>query len=105
MGVDPENAKDVSIQGKVRVLIEADLDSGDAHVTFKQNGGAFSPENIRFLIEQVSSKERTNDNTGPPTTTGRFGTGFLTTTCCLNASFSGRRGGTRLRAEEVQAVA
>jgi hypothetical protein len=74
-----QNSKDVSIEGKVRVLIEADLDGGDAHVTFKHNGGAFSPENIRFLIEQVSSKERTNDSTGRPTTTGRFGTGFLTT--------------------------
>ena len=59
--------------------IEADLDGADAHVTFKHNGGAFSPENIRFLIEQVSSKDRTNDSTGRPTTTGRFGTGFLTT--------------------------
>lgn len=74
-----QNAKDVNIDGRVRVRIEADLSSADAHVTFKHNGGAFSPENIRFLIEQVSSKDRTNDSDGRPTTTGRFGTGFLTT--------------------------
>ena len=74
-----QNAKDVNINGKVRVLIEADLDGASAHVTFKHNGGPFSPENIRFLIEQVSSKERTNDSTGRPMSTGRFGTGFLTT--------------------------
>ncbi len=74
-----QNAKDVNIGGKVRVRIEADLDDADAHVTFQHNGGAFSAENIRFLIEQVSSKDRTNDTTGRPTTTGRFGTGFLTT--------------------------
>jgi hypothetical protein len=74
-----QNAKDVNIDGKVRVRIEADLDGTDAHVTFKHNGGAFSPENIRFLIEQVSSKDRTNDSDGRPTTTGKFGTGFLTT--------------------------
>lgn len=74
-----QNAKDVNIGGKVRVRIEANLDDPDAHVTFRHNGGAFSPENIRFLIEQVSSKDRTNDSTGRPTTTGRFGTGFLTT--------------------------
>jgi hypothetical protein len=74
-----QNAKDVNIGGKVRVRIEADLDDADAHVTFHHNGGAFSAENIRFLIEQVSSKDRTNDATGRPTTTGRFGTGFLTT--------------------------
>jgi hypothetical protein len=74
-----QNAKDVNIAGKVRVRIEAALDDADAHVTFEHNGGAFSAENIRFLIEQVSSKDRTNDSTGRPTTTGRFGTGFLTT--------------------------
>jgi hypothetical protein len=74
-----QNAKDVNIDGKVRVRIEAGLDDADAHVTFEHNGGAFSAENIRFLIEQVSSKDRTNDSTGRPTTTGRFGTGFLTT--------------------------
>jgi hypothetical protein len=74
-----QNAKDVNIDGKVRVRIEADLDGSDAHVTFKHNGGAFSPENIRFLIEQISSKDRTNDSDGRPTATGKFGTGFLTT--------------------------
>ncbi len=74
-----QNAKDVNIKGKVRVRIEADLDGSDAHVTFKHNGGAFSAENIRFLIEQVSSKDRTNESDGRPTTTGKFGTGFLTT--------------------------
>ncbi len=74
-----QNAKDVNIGGKVRVRIEAELDHADAHVTFQHNGGPFSAENIRFLIEQVSSKDRTYDPTGRPTTTGRFGTGFLTT--------------------------
>jgi len=74
-----QNAKDVNIGGKVRVRIEADLEDPHAHVTFKHNGAAFSAENIRFLIEQVSSKDRTNDSTGRPITTGKFGTGFLTT--------------------------
>jgi hypothetical protein len=74
-----QNAKDVGIDGKVRVRIEADLKGPEAHVIFKHNGSAFSAENIRFLIEQVSSKDRTNDSTGRPITTGKFGTGFLTT--------------------------
>ena len=74
-----QNAKDVNIAGKVRVRIEADLDDSDAHITFSHSGAAFSAENIRFLIEQVSSKSRTTDSTGRPTTTGKFGTGFLTT--------------------------
>jgi hypothetical protein len=74
-----QNVKDVNIGGKVCVLIEADLDGPDSHVTFSHNGGPFSAENVRFLIEQVSSKDRTTDTTGRPTTTGMFGTGFLTT--------------------------
>lgn len=74
-----QNAKDVNIAGKVRVRLEADLEDPDAHVTFAHTGAAFSTENIRFLIEQVSSKDRTTDSAGRPTTTGKFGTGFLTT--------------------------
>lgn len=74
-----QNAKDVNIDGKVRVRIDADLEYPDAHVTFSHSGGPFTTENIRFLIEQVSSKERTTDGSGRPKTTGRFGTGFLTT--------------------------
>lgn len=74
-----QNAKDVNIDGKVRVRIDSDLEDPEAHVTFSHSGGAFTTENIRFLIEQVSSKERTKDSTGRPTATGRFGTGFLTT--------------------------
>ena len=74
-----QNAKDASIGGKVQVHIEADLEGPDAHVTFNHNGAAFTVENIRFLIEQISSKSRTKDSTGKPMTTGKFGTGFLTT--------------------------
>jgi hypothetical protein len=101
-----QNAKDVNIDGKVRVRIEAGLDDADAHVTFRHNGGAFSAENIRFLIEQVSSKDRTNDSTGRPTTTGRFGTGFLTTHLLSDrVVIKGCHGRPRLRGAEVQAVA
>jgi hypothetical protein len=74
-----QNAKDVTVGGKVQVRIEADLEDPDAHVTFSHNGAAFTVENIRFLIEQISSKSRTKDGAGRPITTGKFGTGFLTT--------------------------
>jgi hypothetical protein len=74
-----QNAKDVNVDGKIQIRIKVGLEDADAHVTFEHSGAAFSAENIRFLIEQVSSKDRTNDSTGRPTTTGRFGTGFLTT--------------------------
>ena len=36
-----QNAKDVSIKGKVRVRVEACLDGPGAHVTFRHNGSAF----------------------------------------------------------------
>jgi hypothetical protein len=74
-----QNAKDVNGGGKVQVHIEVDLQDPDAHVTFSHNGAAFTVENIRFLIEQISSKSRTKDSSGRPITTGKFGTGFLTT--------------------------
>lgn len=74
-----QNAKDVNVGGKIQVRIDAELDGSDPHVTFHHNGAAFSVENIRFLIEQISSKSRTKDSTGRPMTTGKFGTGFLTT--------------------------
>jgi len=74
-----QNAKDVNVGGKVQVRIEADLEDPDAHLTFSHNGAAFTVENIRFLIEQISSKSRTKDSSGRPITTGKFGTGFLTT--------------------------
>lgn len=74
-----QNAKDVNVGGKVQVRIEANFEDPGAHITFRHTGGAFSVENIRFLIEQISSKSRTKDITGRPVTTGKFGTGFLTT--------------------------
>jgi hypothetical protein len=74
-----QNAKDAKIGGKVCVRIQANLDDPDGYVNLTHNGGAFSAENIRFLIEQVSSKDRTKDSAGRPKSTGKFGTGFLTT--------------------------
>ena len=53
------------------------------HVTFKHNGQPFSAENIRFLIEQISSKDRKKDPTGRAQTTGKFGTGFSQLISCL----------------------
>ena len=74
-----QNAKDVSVDGKIRIQIDAEIAGDKWHVTFKHNGQPFSAENIRFLIEQISSKDRKRDETGRPKTTGKFGTGFLTT--------------------------
>src|SRR5580692_9367637 len=65
-----QNAKDVSILGRIGIKIEAELAGNKRHVTFKHNGQPFSAENIRFLIEQISSKDRKKDETGRSNTTG-----------------------------------
>ncbi len=69
-----QNAKDVANE-QVRVEIVLTKD----YVEFRHNGKPFSIENITHLIEQVSSKERTTEANELPKTTGKFGTGFMTT--------------------------
>ena len=64
-----QNAKD-TISDNSAVDIEITLSS--EYLEFKHNGGFFSPRNITNLVHQISSKEGTDS-------TGRFGTGFLTT--------------------------
>lgn len=73
-----QNAKDVvNTSGMVDIVIN--FDEGNKTVEFKHNGKLFSTENIVFLIEQVSTKDRTITNEKNKKTTGKFGTGFLTT--------------------------
>lgn len=69
-----QNAKDVANE-QVRVEIVLTKD----YVEFRHNGKPFSVENITYLINQVSSKERTTKVNELPKTTGKFGTGFMTT--------------------------
>jgi hypothetical protein len=69
-----QNAKDVANeQVRIEVVIAQN------YVEFKHNGNPFSIENITYLIEQVSSKERSEVQNEAPKTTGKFGTGFMTT--------------------------
>ena len=101
-----QNAKDVNIGGKVRVLIEVGLDGSDAHVTFKHNGGAFSPENIRFLIEQVSSKDRTNDEAPAADDHGQVRHRIShDSPAGRTGHYQRRHGGQRLLGAEIQALA
>ncbi|WP_018214269.1 ATP-binding protein [Desulfitobacterium hafniense] len=73
-----QNAKDVvNSSGKVDIVIN--FDEGNKLIEFKHNGKLFSTENIVFLIEQVSTKDRTITDENSKRTTGKFGTGFLTT--------------------------
>lgn len=69
-----QNAKDVANE-KVRVEILLTKD----YVEFRHNGNSFSIDNLTHLIHQVSSKERTTETNEAPKTTGKFGTGFMTT--------------------------
>ena len=64
-----QNAKD-TILDNAKVDIEITI--SDEFLEFKHNGGFFTPRNITNLVHQISSKEGTDS-------TGRFGTGFLTT--------------------------
>jgi hypothetical protein len=75
-----QNAKDVAYEG-TNVSIEIDFQSDDKNrfVEFRHNGKPFSTDNITFLVEQVSTKERDSKEGTKPKTTGKFGTGFLTT--------------------------
>lgn len=69
-----QNAKDCpNSSGKID--IEISFNKADRIVVFKHNGKLFTTKNIVYLIEQVSTKERTRETTS----TGKFGTGFLTT--------------------------
>jgi len=75
-----QNAKDV-IHENSTVSIEINLIHNDEEgiLEFRHNGKPFSVKNITFLIEQVSAKNRDSLGDEREKTTGKFGTGFLTT--------------------------
>lgn len=74
-----QNAKDVHPEGGVKIQVEFKTEGEHPYVAFKHNGKPFTADNIRFLIEQISTKDRKKDEDGKRKTTGKFGTGFLTT--------------------------
>lgn len=74
-----QNAKDVHPQGGVKIKIEYVPGGKNPHINFLHNGEPFTADNIRFLIEQISTKDRKKDEGGKRKNTGKFGTGFLTT--------------------------
>ena len=69
-----QNAKDCT-NSTGKIDIEIYFDSQMKIVEFKHNGKLFATKNIVYLIEQVSTKERSRNSVS----TGKFGTGFLTT--------------------------
>lgn len=73
-----QNAKDVSYEDR-KIVTKINLDTNKKILEFSHNGKPFTSENITFLIEQVSTKEREKNKEIASKTTGKFGTGFLTT--------------------------
>ncbi len=77
-----QNAKDVCFAGKqvsIEIVLSQQNENGTGTLEFKHNGKSFSIEDVTFLIEQISTKDRPEKGNTPPKTTGKFGTGFLTT--------------------------
>lgn len=75
-----QNAKDVKVESNaISILINYQINDSASFLEFKHNGKPFTVDNITFLIEQVSTKDRDNQDGGKPKTTGKFGTGFLST--------------------------
>ncbi|MEK4234825.1 ATP-binding protein [Paenibacillus sp. FSL H7-0714] len=73
-----QNAKDV-VNTSGFVDIEIKFSEANKTIEFNHNGRLFTTENIVFLIEQVSTKERSLTAENKKKSTGKFGTGFLTT--------------------------
>lgn len=73
-----QNAKDV-VNTSGFVDIEIKFSEVNKTIEFNHNGRLFTTENIVFLIEQVSTKERSLTAENKKKSTGKFGTGFLTT--------------------------
>jgi len=71
-----QNAKDsIAEDSKRTVSVQIQLDENS--VEFRHNGAHFTEQDVRGLINQISSKEIEEGQQTQKT--GRFGTGFLTT--------------------------
>jgi hypothetical protein len=73
-----QNSKDARYpEGPLHIRIN--LDTTPAMLEFCHSGQPFTVEQITFLTEQVSSKDRAIGENGEPGSSGKFGDGFLTT--------------------------
>jgi transcriptional regulator NrdR family protein len=72
-----QNAKDCVVK-KQKIKVNVNFNKISKILEFSHNGQPFTLENIIFLTKQVSTKERNNSN-NEVLTTGKFGTGFLST--------------------------
>jgi len=72
-----QNAKDCAAKEQ-KIKVNINFNKTLKIVEFSHNGQPFTLESITFLIKQVSTKERSELN-NEVLTTGKFGTGFLST--------------------------
>ena len=73
-----QNAKDSIVNDNTRSSVIIELDVTGGVVKFKHNGAPFSPKSRLGLMYQYSKEK---DKRGDEGSTGRFGTGFMTTHC------------------------
>ena len=73
-----QNAKDSIVNDNVRASVTIELDVTGDVVKFKHNGAPFSAKSRLGLMYQYSKEK---DKRGDEGSTGRFGTGFMTTHC------------------------
>lgn len=72
-----QNAKDV-VNESQKIKINIDFSEKNKIIKFEHNGRLFTKENLVYLIQQVSTKDREVKGK-EKRSTGKFGTGFLTT--------------------------
>jgi len=72
-----QNAKDV-VNSTGKIKIQVTFDEEKQILEFSHNGAPFTLKHLIYLMEQVSTKDRSNGDSSSKKT-GKFGTGFLTT--------------------------
>ncbi len=75
-----QNSKDARYpNGPLNICIDLNTTAVPWTLEFHHTGQPFTVEHITFLTEQVSSKDRAVSEEGEPSSSGKFGSGFLTT--------------------------
>ena len=62
--------------------VKIEIEVGEDYVDFRHSGKPFSLSDLTYLVHQTSLKEwcdNPGDGSNVPDTTGKFGTGFMTT--------------------------
>ncbi len=72
-----QNAKDV-VNSTGKIKIQVNFDEEKQILEFSHNGAPFTLKHLIYLMEQVSTKDRSSGESSSKKT-GKFGTGFLTT--------------------------